>query len=456
MQDRDGRRIRQVLDAECRLKLTESAAKHAAVSLAKDTHPYALSVLLPEDPGVARLWWDYFRQHAAHLKLEERMRQIGGMLKSDLFDRLSDRAAKELIASADEKSQAYEQDARQMWLEALGRTCLQLGYRREARQYYEAAAISSADSALKVGDLWFDDQQWQKAAQWYEKAWQMQPQNALPLYLQGQSQVRAGRESEGRTLIARAKLIPLAGRSRHDLAAGMETRGYAEDAAEQWKLILRTGPFRQWQIHDAAKRNGNIVCSTDPLTAAACWESMLLSCLSRRMAFIEIQGYIQIPFVIHKARARGLLQIGRAPEAVEEIQFSQRYSPGNTSLAEDLLPALEAAGLYAQADELFNTTFTHLREICHDFPQSARHHNNLAWMSARCNRQLEEALLLSRRAVELEPASAAYIDTLAEVSFRLGKIEDAVSHEQRCLEIEPDNAQYQEQLSRFRKALTEE
>ena len=44
-------------------------------------------------------------------------------------------------------------------------------------------------------------------------------------------------------------------------------RGYAEDAAEQWKLILRTGPFRQWQIHDAAKRNGNIVCSTDPLSA---------------------------------------------------------------------------------------------------------------------------------------------------------------------------------------------
>ena len=100
------------------------------------------------------------------------------------------------------------------------------------------------------------------------------------------------------------------------------------------------------------------------------------------MAFIEIQGYIQIPFVIHKARARGLLQAGRALQAVQEIQFSQRYSPGNTSLAEDLLPALEAAGLHAEAEALFNTTYTHLREICHDFPQSALHHNNLAWMSA--------------------------------------------------------------------------
>ena len=83
----------QVLDAECKLKLVESAAKHAAVCLAKDTHPYALSVLLPEDPGVARLWWDYFRQHASHLELDERLRLIGGMLKSDLFGRLSDRAA---------------------------------------------------------------------------------------------------------------------------------------------------------------------------------------------------------------------------------------------------------------------------------------------------------------------------------------------------------------------------
>ena len=325
----------------------------------------------------------------------------------------------------------------------------------EARQYYETAAATSADAALKVGDLWSDDQQWENAAQWYEKAWRMQPQNALPLYLQGQSQVRGGREAEGQTLIARAKLVPLAGRSRHDLAAGMEARGYAADAVEQWQLILRTGPFRQWQVHDAAKRTGNAVCSTDPLTAAACWESMLLSCLSRRMAFIEIQGYIQIPFVIHKARARGLLQVGRPQEAVQEIQFSQRYCPGNTSLAEELLPALEAAGLHAEADELFHTTFTHLREICHDFPQSALHHNNLAWMSARCNRQLDEAHQLAARAVELRPTSAAYLDTLAEVSFRLGKIADAISYERRCVEIEPDNAHYQSQLSRFGNALTE-
>ena len=34
-------------------------------------------------PGVARLWWDYFRQHAPHLDLEERLRQIRGLLRSD-------------------------------------------------------------------------------------------------------------------------------------------------------------------------------------------------------------------------------------------------------------------------------------------------------------------------------------------------------------------------------------
>lgn len=452
LSDRDGRRIRSIVEAECKLGLTAAALQHAAVSLAKDTHPYALSLLLPEEPAAARHWWDYFRQHAPELEIEERLRRVWGLLGPDEADRLGDRAADELIASAREKAQAYDSETRQMWLETLARTCLHLGKRPTARGFYEAAAATSVDAALKVGDLWSEDQRWEQAAEWYEKACQLQPQNALALYLRGQALVRAGRPAEGQTFMARAKLLPLAGRSRHDLAAGMETHGFVEDAAEQWQLILRTGPFRQWQVFDAAKRTGNAVCATDPLTAAACWESMLLSCLSRRMAFIEIGGYIQIPFVIHKARARGLLAIGRNPDALQEIRLCQRYHPGDPSLAEDLVPVLETAGLPAEAEELFQSTFTHLHEICHDFPLSALHHNNLAWMAARCNRQLDEALRLARRAVELNPSSAAYLDTLAEVSYRLGQVEDAIGYEQRCVELEPDSPHYAAQLNRFRAA----
>ena len=138
------------------------------------------------------------------------------------------------------------------------------------------------------------------------------------------------------------------------------------------EVDLRTGPFRQWYVTDAGKRWGNAVAGQDPLSAAACWETMLISCLSTRLAFIEVQGYVQIPYLVHKTRARGLLAAGRTAEAWDEIRRSRELSPGNASLAEDLVPELEAAGCQQAADELFDAIYVHLREICDDFPRSAR------------------------------------------------------------------------------------
>jgi tetratricopeptide (TPR) repeat protein len=76
--------------------------------------------------------------------------------------------------------------------------------------------------------------------------------------------------------------------------------------------------------------------------------------------------------------------------------------------------------------------------------------NNLAWLLARSGMAPEEALPLARRAVELAPDVAGYLDTLAEAQFRLGMVEDAIRTETRALELRPDDAFLKEQLERFR------
>ena len=158
-----------------------------------------------------------------------------------------------------------------------------------------------------------------------------------------------------------------------------------------------------------------------------------------------------MPHLIHKARALGLLAKGDVDKAVEEVRLSHRATPGNAKFVEDIIPQLEKADRKKDADELFEKSYALLKDVCGDFPNSALHHNNLAWMSARCGRRLKEALKYSQKAVELEPDNAGYIDTLGEVFFRLGQRDNAIEYARKCSEISPDNEHFQKQLKRFQE-----
>ena len=84
--------------------------------------------------------------------------------------------------------------------------------------------------------------------------------------------------------------------------------------------------------------------------------------------------------------------------------------------------------------------------------------NNLAWTYAELDQRLPRALTLSTRTVKMEPDNVVYLDTYAEVHFRLGQIRRAVAVMRHALELEPADGADQEylrgQLARFEAALT--
>ncbi len=61
------------------------------------------------------------------------------------------------------------------------------------------------------------------------------------------------------------------------------------------------------------------------------------------------------------------------------------------------------------------------------YPNGANTQNTIAWMASRAGCDLEDALVWTERAVELEPRSAAYLDTKAEVLFALERREEALA-----------------------------
>ena len=79
--------------------------------------------------------------------------------------------------------------------------------------------------------------------------------------------------------------------------------------------------------------------------------------------------------------------------------------------------------------------------------------NNLAWTYAEQDWNLDRAHALAAQAVEMEPGNPVYLDTYAEVHFRLGRTDRALAIARLALEKEPPAGQQHEylqrQLSRF-------
>jgi tetratricopeptide (TPR) repeat protein len=149
------------------------------------------------------------------------------------------------------------------------------------------------------------------------------------------------------------------------------------------------------------------------------------------------------------ARSNDMVAFGRHVLVAEDLQ------PQGIELVEDTYPELVATGNQKVADELFARFEERLLKHLERWPKDATTHNNLAWMYARCNLKLEEALEHSQIAVELSPHSAVLLDTLAEVQFRLNQFSAAIDSMHRCIKLDPRDPHMRRQLERFLKAQLE-
>ncbi len=129
------------------------------------------------------------------------------------------------------------------------------------------------------------------------------------------------------------------------------------------------------------------------------------------------------------ARAReALARLGNAPD----VEFS-------------LAAGLERSGAWDDAV----TTF---RDLIKRAPDNAAALNYLGYMFADKDVKLNEALELVNKAVELEPTSGAYLDSLGWVYFRLGNLDLAEKNLSHAVRLEPFDATVQEHLGDLYKA----
>ncbi len=91
-------------------------------------------------------------------------------------------------------------------------------------------------------------------------------------------------------------------------------------------------------------------------------------------------------------------------------------------------------------------------------PDSANSYNDLAWLYAENDQSLDEGLELIDKGLSLNlvgPQKQAFLDTKAEVLYKLGRYEEAVEIEKGLVENNSSNLMWKKQLDKFNKALNE-
>jgi tetratricopeptide (TPR) repeat protein len=124
--------------------------------------------------------------------------------------------------------------------------------------------------------------------------------------------------------------------------------------------------------------------------------------------------------------------------------------PEDEHVVLDVAAELVERGRTQDAARLFVKPYASLKQAIKDRPDDPERLNNLAWLCARCGQKLEEAEANIEKALRAKPENYAYLDTAAEVKFRLGKVEEAIALEERALGLKPGDEFMKGQLERFR------
>lgn len=413
---------------------------------------FGTRALFPQDYVLSTFWWKAIAtQESDTLK---RLKLIKGVLETYVendtvpahFQSALD-SALAMIAHAPEQQRVRDYSM-------LADTCMRANLRSLAKKYYEQAFdLGDGNSGVKIGDILREANETRAAAEWYGKAYQLRPDFTWALYLQGVCLEQSGDAKRGRELQEQGRLLSLQSPRALQLADALHLREMTEPAVSVWESVVATTTPLSSSYCDACERLGSVLAETNPGRAAIAWRQVFISVMGLNRNFSSRTVYLSTAERIHRMEAFAFLDAGDLDSARNKIELCRMFEPGSSEIPEFLVPRLEAAGAQADADELFEAYFDHYEELLTLLPDSALHHNNLAWFSARCERRIDDALRHARRAVEIEPTSSNYLDTLAEIEFLKGNPREAADLARRCIEINPIKAHYREQLARFETAM---
>ncbi len=242
---------------------------------------------------------------------------------------------------------------------------------------------------------------------------------------------------------------------RNEIGQYLAQWGRADLANEAFDVLLPMTAFgsrEATEFYDVARSYAMLMREEKANEAARWFDLAIIGILESRF---RNRAYVTLPLYVHRIAVEGAIKAGLESKARQHVQRILKLDPIDIDFAERLLPKMSEAGMEALAGETLDKIIDQGKAHMETFTFDATVSNNLAWAAAMNNRRLEEALVLSERAVYLEPDSAVYRDTLAEVLFLLGRVREALHIEECCVLDDPDQWHLHQQIKKYRDLLGE-
>ncbi len=233
--------------------------------------------------------------------------------------------------------------------------------------------------------------------------------------------------------------------------------GDDETARDVYEVLLPLTAFGSPEViefYDVARKYSILIREKDPDSAIRWFDLAVGGTLES--TYFRSSAYVSLPLYIRRWALEAAIDSQDQSAAREHWTRLVRLDPLDITSAEELLPKLREAGMESMADEVFDKLFDRGLAHCRRFPFDVTMGNNVAWVAAMNSRRMEEALVLSEGTVFLEPDSAIYRDTLAEILFRLGRKKQALQVEQACLLDDPTQWHLHQQVEKYLDALSDQ
>ena len=247
----------------------------------------------------------------------------------------------------------------------------------------------------------------------FERGWNDLAEGELKAYLQlsAQNSPAAGFESRQADANVHLQLSSIAEERGDDLAAAQQK--------EQAMLLLPRD--EQLTRRDAA---GHVW----PVPASEIWADIYWR-------------YLRVAVIAHNQ-----------PEINRRLEQLLELKPTDADAAIEVVPLLRQMNRPGDADLMFKWSFDSLKKDLEAHPDDPVTLNGMAWLCAKCDRNLPEALVWAEKAARLSGGDAAILDTQAEVNFHLGNFDEAVRLETIASGLHPDDEFMKGQLARFEAA----
>ena len=252
-------------------------------------------------------------------------------------------------------------------------------------------------------------------------------------------------------------------KSRMEIADYLREHGEADLATQVYKVMLPIAALTansmqttslRLSSYDVIRKYVLTIEKEQPSEAVRLFDIAVIQMVDSES--YRASAYVTLPLMIQEWRLEAAVSEKDHDTVVESLQRILELDPLDISFSEEQLPLMRMAGMKQLADtvldQIVDAGVDHAARFSHD----AMTCNNVAWVAAKNQRRLDDALDLATLAVTAEPESTTYRDTLAEILFLLGRKKEALQVEQACLLDDPGQWHLHEQIKKFTKGIKQE